>query len=114
MSGRTQFVLGSVMLALAIGLLVGSLVVPHAANAQQVGPGGGGEGRAFRYAVVPGIAGTATRTETLYVIDDANEAMFIYEYNSASHDIKKRNLIDIRHDATELIKARGKRDEKFK
>jgi len=103
MSDRAQFVLGSVMLALAIGLLVGSVVLPPAAQ----GAGAGTEGRGFRYGLVTGVHGNAQQSETVYVIDDSNELIMIYEYNPRSRDLVARNAQDMRAEAARLIKLRG-------
>ena len=58
MSGRTQFWIGSVMMALAIGLLVGGAIFPKAAYSQE------GEGRTGRYALGTGIPGSTQRSQT--------------------------------------------------
>jgi hypothetical protein len=109
MSGRTQFWLGSVMLALAMGLLVGSFLYPRTTLAQD---GVGGEGRTGRYALVPGVRGTTQQSETLYVVDDMNEVLFVFEYSSRSKEIEPRALYDLQQAASGLIKKRAERDRK--
>jgi hypothetical protein len=109
MSGRTQFIVGSVMLALAIGILAGSLISPRSAMGQGLAAAnGGGVGRTFRYAFVTGIPGTLPRSESLYVVDDANELLLVYEYTGTSHKCEFRTAKDIRREARELIKLRSK------
>ena len=104
MSDRAQFVLGSVMLALAIGLLVGSVVLPPSAI------GAGAEGRGFRYGLLTGVAGSTAQSETIYIIDDATEAVMVYEYNARAHELTARNAIDLRGDAAREIKKRAAKE----
>jgi len=108
MSGRTQFWLGSLMLALAMGLLVGSFILPSPTYGQQ----SRGEGRAGRYALVTGIAGVTQKSQTLYVVDDANELLFVFEYSARSREIAFREATDMRRYASQAIKMRAKREEK--
>ena len=61
MSGRTQLWLGSVMLALAVGLLLSSAFFARPGYAQE---GGLGEGRSRRYVMVTGLRGSAQSTQT--------------------------------------------------
>lgn len=103
MRGRTQLWLGSVMLALAMGILAGGLIAPRQAIGQ------GELGGSHRFAVVTGVEGSASRTQTVYVIDDRNNALFILEYNASSHKFEPREMTDIRRYAEEIIKARAKR-----
>ena len=108
MSGRTQFWLGATMLALAMGLLVGGLVVPPAAYS--AGPEA--ESRAGRYALVTGVGGTVPRSETLYVVDDVNQLLFTLEYSSASKKILTRKISDIRRLTTKILEERANRDRR--
>ena len=105
MRGRTQFWLGSVALALAVGMLAGGLVWPRAAVGQDDEAVGG----SHRYAVVTGLAGSARRSQTIYVIDDRHDALYILEYNASSHEFDAREMTDIKRHAQEIIKERAKR-----
>ena len=109
MSGRTQFVIGSVMLALAIGLVVGVMVAPRGLWAAD---GGGAEGRTMRYALVTGITGTTPGSETVYLLDEANDLLIVYEYSSRSRELVLRTAGDIRRVASQFIKARAHKAEK--
>src|SRR5271169_224084 len=106
MTGRTQFIVGSVMLALAIGILAGSLLSPQSALGQATHEGG--QGRSFRYALVTGIQGTMTNSESLYVVDDANEILMVLEYSGTSHQYEFRTSRDLRRDARNLMTHRPK------
>jgi hypothetical protein len=111
MSDRTQFWLGTMMLALAAGLLLGGVVLPRPSYGQQAG-WHYGEGRSGKYMVVTGVEGSANRTQTIYVTDNANDILYVLEYSSAAKDIKLRNVYDVRMFSTRLIKERDKREEK--
>jgi hypothetical protein len=111
MSDRTQFWFGTMMLALAAGLLIGGALLPRSTYGQQV-LYDYGEGRSAKYMVVTGIEGTAAHTQTIYVTDNANDILYILEYSSAAKDIKLRNLYDVRMFSGRLIKERDKREEK--
>jgi hypothetical protein len=93
------------MLTLAIGLLVGSVVLPPAAV------GAGAEGRGFRYGLVTGVHGNAQQSETVYIVDDLNELILIYEYNARSRELTARNAVDLRGDASKFIKLRAREKE---
>ena len=108
MSGKTQFWLGSVALALAIGLMVGG-VGPRRGYAQE---GGLGEGRSRRYAMVTGIRGSSTNTQTVYVVDDVNQLLYALEYHSRSNEFKMRNIGDIRKYSDHWSEVRDKADRK--
>ena len=100
MSGKTQFWVGSVMLALAMGILVSTVVMPQVASAQ-------GEGRSGRYALVPGVSGTTANSETLYILDDLNEVLFIFEYTSRSKRVDLRDYVDLQLAAAAGLKRRA-------
>lgn len=104
MSGRTQFWIGSVMMALAIGLLVGGVIFPKAAYSQE------GEGRTGRYALVTGIPGNTQKSQTLYLVDDLNEILYIFEYSSRAKELAVREVSDLRRYATKLLEARSKKE----
>jgi len=99
-----QFWIGSVMMALAIGLLVGGAIFPKAAYSQE------GEGRAGRYALVTGIPGNAPKTQTLYIIDDVNEILYAFEYSSRAKEIAYRHATDIRRYGSKLLELRAKKE----
>jgi hypothetical protein len=101
-----QFCLGSVMLALAMGLLAGSLIFPRATHSQEAQ----GEGRAGRYAVVTGIRGSAPSTQSLYLIDDATEILFAFEYNSRSNKLEYQTASDVQRYASKLVEERARRE----
>jgi len=105
MSGRTQFWVGSVMMALAVGLLVGGMVFPKAAYSQDAG-----EGRTSRFALVTGVPGTSPRSETLYIVDDMNEILYIFEYSSRAKEVQLRQATDIRRYSAKLLEARAKKE----
>lgn len=102
MSGRTQFWLGSVMLAMAVGLLVSSAIFPRASYGQE----GTGEGRTRRYVMITGIRGSATNTQTVYVVDDVNQIIYAFEYHSRSNEMKYRAHSDVRLFANKFIEKR--------
>jgi len=105
MSGRTQFWLGSVMLALAVGLLLGTSLLTRPTYAQE----SRGEGRSGRYALVTGIAGAATNTQSLYIVDDINQILFVFEYHARANRFTFRAASDIQRYAGELVEQRAKR-----
>jgi hypothetical protein len=112
MRGRTQFWLGSLSLALVLGLLCGGLLGPRPA-------GGAGDeelvgGTSYRYALVLGLPGLVAGSQTLYFMDDTNDIFYVLEYNSRSHKIEPTKVSDLRRWGTEIIRARAKRDEKKK
>lgn len=108
MSGRTQFWLGSVMLALAMGLLVGRAVVPRAAHAQE----NLGEGRTRRYAMVTGLRGTAQHTQTVFIVDDVNQIIFAIEYHSRSNEFTLRKMADVRKVTAKLAELRDRAERR--
>ncbi|MFP4055298.1 MAG: hypothetical protein ACLF0G_00340 [Candidatus Brocadiia bacterium] len=106
MSGKTQFWLGSLMLALAMGLLVGSFVLPRSAHGQpEVGPA-----RSARYAILTGVRGSNPTEQTVYIVDDTNEILFVFEYDSRGSKRKYefQTAIDLRKYANMAIKARAR------
>lgn len=107
MSDRTHFWLGTLMLALALGLLVGGAVLPQPTLAQHFG-----EGRSGKYLLVTGVEGTAIRTQTIYITDNVNDILYIFEYSSRAKEVKIRNVYDVRMFSARLIKERGKRAER--
>ncbi|NQT86043.1 hypothetical protein HQ560_04715 [bacterium] len=75
MSGKMHFVVGLVMLALGLGLAIGSGVFAGAAHGQ----GSGAVARSANYALVPGIGGVRQKSQLLYVLDDRTEAIYVIE-----------------------------------
>jgi hypothetical protein len=107
MSGRTQFWLGALMLALAIGILVGGLVSPRVVYSQDAG-----EGRSGNYAIVASnLPGSRPKSQLIYVMDDRNEAMYVIEaVSSKSSRAEMRDFIDLRELGTGLQKKRAERE----
>ncbi len=105
MSGKKQFWLGSVMLAAAMGILVGTVVMPQTASAQT------GEGRSQRYALVRGVSGTTQRSETVYIVDDLNQMLFAYEYQSRSRKVELRQYVDLQGVGAAVMKKRASREK---
>ncbi len=89
MSGKTHFWVGSVMLALAMGILVSSAIAPRNASAQDA------EGSGGRYALVRGVSGSAANSETLYLLDDLNQIVLFYEYSSRSRTLEPKAFVDL-------------------
>jgi hypothetical protein len=112
MSDRTLFWLGTVMLALALGLLVGGVVLPRPTHAQQLHHFG--EGRSAKYVLVTGVEGNARQTQTIYLTDNANDILYIFEYCSTAKRYELRNIYDVRHFSSALISKRGKREDREK
>jgi hypothetical protein len=110
MRGRTQFWLGSVALAVVLGLLCSGLITPLPA----IGEDATGGAFANRYGMVTGLPGSTERSQTLYLIDDLNDIFYILEYSSKTYKIEVRELIDLERYATEILKKRAKRDVKEK
>ena len=109
MSDRKRFWLGTAMLALAFGLLVGGLVLPtslYSASTRDRRIEGTGEGRTQRYALVTGLAGVARQTQTLFITDDTTDILFAFEYSSAAKQVKFRNAVDLRRFVEKLAKTR--------
>ena len=107
MSGKTQFWLGALMLAVAIGILVGGLISPRAVYSQDAG-----EGRTGNYALVASnLAGSRPKSQLVYVLDDRNEAMYIIEATaSKSSRAEMRDYIDLRELGTGLQKKRAEKE----
>ena len=109
MSGRTQFWLGSLMLAVAVGILVGGLVSPRPTYSQDVG-----EGRTGNYALIAStLRGAQTKSQIIYVVDDRTEALYVLETSAIKND--HPTLIgfrDLRELSSEVQKARARKDTK--
>lgn len=106
MSDRTQFWLGTLMLALAMGLLAGGLIFPEATVGE-----GGGAGQVGRYALLTGIRGSVASTQTLYLLDDQEDLLLAFEYNSRSREMSFKQPVNLRRYASEMIEKRA-RDER--
>ena len=111
MSGRTQFWLGSVMLALAVGLMVGRVAVPRSAYAQE---SGFGEGKTRRYAMVTGIRGNAQNTQSIYVVDEVNQILYALEYHSRTNKFDVKAMADVRKYTGKLSELRDKGERRTK
>ena len=107
MRGRTQFWLGSVTLAVVVGLLSGGLLTPQPAIGQE--PLGAGA-EAMRYSMVLGIAGSTERSQTLYLVDDLNDIFYVLEYSSKTRTIVPRKVTDLRRYSAEIIRKRARRE----
>jgi hypothetical protein len=103
MSGRTQLWLGSILLAAAVGFLAGGLFVLPAAQAQ------GPEAGPTSFGIATGIPGTERRTQTLYVVDDASDIFYCFEYSARAGKFKNTAAADIRRASSELIRRRAAR-----
>ena len=111
MSEKSHFVVGLVMLALGLGLAVGSGMFAATAHGQ----GGSVESRSANYAVVPGIAGVRTKSQLLYVVDDRTEALYVFEI--AARDTRKEVIIprgwqDLTEMSRGVVKARVEKEAK--
>jgi hypothetical protein len=109
MSGRTQFWLGSLMLALAVGILVGGLVAPRPTYSQD-----NGEGRTGNFAVVASnLQGSRPKSQIVYVIDDRNEALYVVQTSALAGDQPEpRGFLDLRRMSTGVQKERADRDKR--
>lgn len=110
MSQRSQFWLGSVMLALAMGLLAGSFVFPRATWGQDdatVVPGG-------RYSVLTGLRGSTQSSQTLYILDDVEDLLLAYEYESRSHELEPhiKGAVNIRRYTAKVLEDRAKAERR--
>jgi hypothetical protein len=107
MSERTQFWLGSVLLALAVGLLAGGLVFPRAIWGQDeptaVVPGG-------RYSVLTGIRGSTQHSQTLYLLDDVEDLLLAYEYDSRARQLEPhlKGSANLRRYTARILEERAK------
>lgn len=108
MRGRTQFWLGSVALAVVVGLLCGGLLTPRSAIGQEPLAAT----QAMRYSMVLGIPGSTERSQTLYLVDDLNDIFYILEYSSKTRTIVPRRLMDLRRFSTEIMRKRARREAK--
>jgi len=110
MSERTQFWLGSVMLALAMGLLAGSFIFPRATWSQDDAATVEGG----RYSLITGIRGSTQSSQTLYILDDVEDLLFAYEYNSRSHRLEPhlKGARNIRRYTAEVLETRAKAERK--
>jgi hypothetical protein len=110
MRGRTQFWLGSLALAVVLGLLCGGLLAPRPVTA--AGEDEIIQGTSLRYSLVLGLPGVSAGSQTLYFMDDTNDIFYVLEYNSRSHKIEPTKVSDLRLWGSGIIRARAKRDEK--
>ncbi|MBM4038378.1 MAG: hypothetical protein FJ290_07680 [Planctomycetes bacterium] len=110
MSSKTQFWLGSLMLALAVGILVGGLVAPRPSYSQEMG-----EGRTGNFALVASsMQGTRPKSQIIYVIDDRNEALYVLEASALrGNEPEPRGFFDLRDMSTGLQKSRAARDKRL-
>ena len=106
MSDRARFLIGSVMIAVALGLIVGGFVLPRSAYSQQ----SSAEGRSDRYALVTGIEGSTRNSQVVYLIDNTNRIMYAFEYSSSRKELRPRMPIDIQAVSDVYIKKRAKRE----
>jgi len=59
--------------------------------------------------VVTGLRGSAPSTQTIYLIDDATEILFAFEYNSRSNKLDYQVASDLQRYASKLVEERAKR-----
>jgi len=97
------------MLALCVGLLAGSAILPRSTHGQQFE---GAEGRSGRYALVTGVPGSTTRSQTVYILDDLNQFLYAFEYRSKSEKFEYRSVIDLRLVANKFLKDRARHEQK--
>jgi len=104
MSGKTQFWLGSLMLALAVGALIGGLLYPRPSYSQDTA-----EGRTGNFALVTStLTGTKPKSQIIYVVDDRNEALYVIETSALKGErANVRDLVDLRELGTGLLKERA-------
>ena len=107
MSGKTQFWLGSLMLTLAVGVLVGGLLYPKPSYSQDVG-----EGRSGNFALIASsLQGNRPKSQIVYVIDDRAEALYVIETSALKgDDPSPRGYLDLRELSTGILKKRAERD----
>jgi hypothetical protein len=108
MSDRTRFWLGTVMLALAVGMLIGGLLYPRPTYSQDAG-----EGRSGNYALIAsGLKGLRANSQLVYIIDDRNEALYILEATGIMKEkgTELRDVIDLREFGTNMQKKRAKKE----
>ena len=110
MSDRARFLIGSVMIAVALGLIVGGFVLPRPAYSQQ----SSAEGRSDRYALVTGIEGSTRNSQVVYLIDNTNRIMYAFEYSSSKKELRPRMPIDLQAVSDVYIKLRAKREAGMK
>jgi len=111
MSGKTHFWLGSLMLAAAVGLLVGGLLYPKPSYSQDVG-----EGRAGNFALIASnLQGTRPKSQIVYVLDDRNEVLYVLETTSIrGSQTELRDVVDLREFSTGVQKKRAEKDKRIK
>jgi hypothetical protein len=109
MSGKTQFWLGSLMLALAVGILVGGLLYPRPTYSQDTG-----EGRTGNFALVASNqGGVRPKSQIVYVVDDRNEALYVIEASALrGSDPELRGVLDLRSYGTEMQKGRAAKEKR--
>ena len=113
MSGKMQFVAGLVMLALGLGLAVGSGWLAGPAHGQ----GSGSVARTANYAVLTGIAGVRQKSQLLYVVDERTEAVYVLEAvaQKAERDsVLLRGIYDLRRLSERVQTLRAENEAKAK
>lgn len=96
--GKSFEVVRPVDLLLPVAKLLNQRL-PKAAPAADLTPG---------YALATGIRGTTPNAHTLYLVDDVNEVVLVYEYDARSHQLKARVPCNLRKAARELLAVRRK------
>lgn len=107
MSGKTQFWLGSLMLAAALGILVGGLLYPKPSYSQNMG-----EGRSGNFAIVStDLKGVRPNSGIVYVLDDRNEVLYIIEASGRRGvESEMVDVVDLRKLGTKMQKKRADED----
>lgn len=72
---------------------------PQLSKAPSIAPG---------YAFVAGIRGRTADTQTLYIADDANEILFVLEYDARDKKLEGRDAVNLRDHIKEILAKRAK------
>ncbi len=110
MSGKTQFWLGSLMLAAAIGIMVGGLLHPRPSYSQNMG-----EGRSGNFAVVStDLKGLRPSSGVVYVLDDRNEVLYVLECSARKGvEAELVDVVDFRKLGTKMQKRRAEEEARM-
>jgi len=108
MPGKTQFWLGSLLLAVFVGVLAGGLLSPKPTYSQDTGVG-----RAGNYAFIAStLHGNQTKSQILYVLDDRTEALYVLEATATRNDVPTLlGFRDLRDLSAKVQDFRAKKDK---
>jgi hypothetical protein len=76
--------------------------IPEQSQGREIRPG---------YALVAGIPGASPAVQTLYVADDGNELILVYEYDTRSHALECQGFANLHPAARKCLAARHKGDD---